>query len=119
MVDALGKSLTRWQQHMLDAFARADQSFTVQQLGRRSGRAAAHRLAIAAALALGGHVHVEAHDGLWCVRSTALGALWEQLPRPAGLQNSVTYDEVSWRRPASCAVSCDQPTDCNGNCVDD
>jgi hypothetical protein len=93
VADALGKVATRWQQSVLDAFARADRSFTVQQLGRASGRATAQRLAIAAALALGGHVHVAAHDGLWCVRPTALGALWEQLPRPAQ-QVRVTYDEI-------------------------
>ena len=84
--------------------------------GRKAGRALAQRLAIRQHVILGGHVHVAAIDGLWCVTGTPeqvdrIGVLWEKIrqpcpdrrpPRSRGIyrqveeeRRNVIYDEIA------------------------
>jgi hypothetical protein len=105
IADAIGKSLSRWQQHVLDAFMRSSSSTAAVLGGRIGGRSTAQLLAIGAALARDEHVHVAARDGLWCVQLTSLGAVWLRLRSPRGCdcdepscvdydRQGVTYDEI-------------------------
>ena len=52
--------------------------------GRSSGKMLAQRLAIRQQVLLGGHMHVAAPDGLWCITADprqmlSIGPLWEKI----------------------------------------
>jgi hypothetical protein len=71
--------LPAWQQEMA-RHVLSSERFEVQvNTGRRNGRTLAQRYAIEGAVALGGHVHLAARDGLWCITPSALGPLWEKI----------------------------------------
>ena len=73
---------TAWQLDLLDKLLALPPGSNLRpslEIGVRNGRAMAQRFAINAACALGHHVHVCAHDGLWCVNGTEIGPLWEHL----------------------------------------
>jgi hypothetical protein len=102
--DLLGlPELTPWQKRILAGFLDPSaagvpwREVTVSR-GRSAGRAAADRYALRGALALGGHVHVCARDGLWCVTGTGeqlatFGPLWERLATHQCQPVRVIYDE--------------------------
>ena len=67
--------------------------------GRGTGKAAAQRKALLAALADGMEVHVAARDGLWRVTATNIGPLWEKIRQPcpdrrSPRPRSVFYEQV-------------------------
>lgn len=74
----LRRGLSPWQQQMLDAVL-SGQPLRYVPAGRASGRMIAQRYAIAGAVAMSGHLHLVARDGLWCVTATDIGMLWERL----------------------------------------
>lgn len=82
-LDALTGELPAWQARTLEAVL-SGQRIAPVAMGRANGRSTADRLGIKGAVALSGHIHVLARDGLWCVTGSerqvmTLGPLWEKI----------------------------------------
>lgn len=97
-----GDLLPEWQKRYVDAVLSGEYQDVSMSVGRSGGRRWAHRYALWGALALGGHVHVLARDGMWCVTGTGeqlatFGPLWEKLewpPREPEQEQGVIWDEA-------------------------
>ena len=81
-IASLLPDMTPWQKRVAEAFLSGEYRSVTVAIGRANGRRAADRIALAAAVAMSGHVHVCGRDGLWCVTDGAksLGSLlWERV----------------------------------------